>query len=327
MAIQQGGILLFSEDPRVIGELLTIGRDLAVQTGTSVTVVASGEDAGERAENARVRGADGVLVVHGEVPVQIGVEADADVLREAIRIAAPTLILLGATSAGSELAARVAQEIGVPCASDCMSLRIDADGGLEVERRVYGGRFVARQVISGTPKFATVQPKRFAMAEQIANDSSCEVTEITVEFGTPRVHLVSVSERARSQVDITKADVIIAAGRGIKRIEDLEMIERLANLLEGVVAGSRPLTGDVDWLPVDRRIGLSGQTVKPNLYIACGISGQIEHIVGIKDSRTVVAINNDPKAPIHMESDYSVTGDLYEIVPALIAACERGNAQ
>ena len=149
------------------------------------------------------------------------------------------------------------------------------------------------------------------------------MTEITVVFGTPRVQLVSVSERARSQVDITKADVIIAAGRGIKRIEDLEMMEKLANLLEGVVAGSRPLTGDVDWLPVDRRIGLSGQTVKPNLYIACGISGQIEHIVGIKDSRTVVAINNDPEAPIHMESDYSITGDLYEIVPALIAACER----
>jgi len=109
--------------------------------------------------------------------------------------------------------------------------------------------------------------------------------------------------------------------------KDVGRCLRFVNLLEGVVAGSRPLTGDVDWLPVDRRIGLSGQTVKPNLYIACGISGQIEHIVGIKDSRTVVAINNDPKAPIHMESDYSITGDLYEIVPALIAACERTRTQ
>ena len=327
MAIQQGGILLFSEDPKVIGELLTIGRELGEQAGMGVTVVASGEDAGERAEEARARGADGVLLVHAEAPVQNGVEVDAEVLREAIRTATPKVILLGATSVGLELAARVAQEIGVPCASECMSLRIDADGGLEVERRVYGGRFVVRQVISGTPKIATVQPKRFAMAEQINNDSSCDVTEITVKIGTPRVHLVSVSERARSEVDITKADVIIAAGRGIKRIEDLEMMEKLANLLEGVVAGSRPLTGDVDWLPVDRRIGLSGQTVKPNLYIACGISGQIEHIVGIKDSRTVVAINNDPEAPIHMESDYSITGDLYEIVPALIAACERTRTQ
>jgi electron transfer flavoprotein alpha subunit len=90
-----------------------------------------------------------------------------------------------------------------------------------------------------------------------------------------------------------------------------------------VLAGSRPLTGDLDWLPVDRRIGLSGQTVKPNLYIACGISGQIEHLVGIKGARTVVAINNDPKAPIHAEADYSIVGDLYDIVPALIQQCER----
>jgi electron transfer flavoprotein alpha subunit len=100
------------------------------------------------------------------------------------------------------------------------------------------------------------------------------------------------------------------------------MLEKLAQLLGGVLAGSRPLTGDMDWMSVDRRIGLSGQTVKPNLYLACGISGQIEHIVGMKGARTVVAINNDPKAPIHGESDYSIIGDLYEIVPALIRACE-----
>jgi electron transfer flavoprotein alpha subunit len=125
---------------------------------------------------------------------------------------------------------------------------------------------------------------------------------------------------------VTKAEVIVAAGRGVRQAEDLAQLERLAKALGGVLAGSRPLTGDLDWLPVDRRIGLSGQTVKPNLYIACGISGQIEHIVGIKDARTVVAINSDPKAPIHAEADYIVIGDLYEIVPALAEQCERAAA-
>ncbi|MGE5116498.1 MAG: electron transfer flavoprotein subunit alpha/FixB family protein, partial [Betaproteobacteria bacterium] len=134
---------------------------------------------------------------------------------------------------------------------------------------------------------------------------------------------VSVNPRSRSLVDISKAEVIVSAGRGVKRKEDLEQLERLATLLGGVLAGSRPLTGDVDWLPVDRRVGLSGQTVKPNLYIACGVSGQIEHIVGMKGARTVVAVNNDAKAPIHGEADYSIVGDLYEIVPALIKACEK----
>ena len=124
-------------------------------------------------------------------------------------------------------------------------------------------------------------------------------------------------------MDISRAEVIVSAGRGVKAMDDLKQLERLALLLGGTLAGSRPLTGDVDWLPVDRRIGLSGQTVKPNLYIACGISGQIEHIVGMKGTRTVVAINNDPKAPIHGEADYSIIGDLYEVVPALIQACEN----
>ena len=131
------------------------------------------------------------------------------------------------------------------------------------------------------------------------------------------------SPRARSAVDVTKAEVIVAAGRGVKKVEDLALLDALAGALGGVLAGSRPLTGDVDWLPTDRRIGLSGQTVKPNLYIACGISGQIEHIVGMKGARTVVAINNDPKAPIHAEADYTIVGDLYEIVPAFLEACER----
>jgi electron transfer flavoprotein alpha subunit len=124
-------------------------------------------------------------------------------------------------------------------------------------------------------------------------------------------------------VDDTTAEIMVAAGRGVWRVVDLALLEQLAQALGGVLAGSRPLTGDLDWLPVDRRIGLSGQTVKPNLYIACGISGQIEHLVGIKGARTVVAINNDPKAPIHAEADYSIVGDLYDIVPALIQQCER----
>jgi electron transfer flavoprotein alpha subunit len=137
------------------------------------------------------------------------------------------------------------------------------------------------------------------------------------------VRTQTISPRVRSAVDVTKANVIVAAGRGVKKKEDLALLEKLATALGAVLAGSRPLTGDVDWLPIDRRIGLSGQTVKPNLYIACGISGQIEHIVGMKGARTVVAINNDPKAPIHAEADYSIVSDLYDVIPAFLEAYQR----
>ena len=181
---------------------------------------------------------------------------------------------------------------------------------------------MSRQLLKTAPRIATVPPKRFPRADRVSKPLGSTRT-LSVELPAPRIKTVSVNPRSRSQVDISKAEVIVSAGRGVKKMEDLEQLQQLAELLGGVLAGSRPLTGDVDWLPADRRIGLSGQTVKPNLYIACGISGQIEHIVGMKGARTVVAINNDAKAPIHAEADYSVIGDLYEIVPALTLACEK----
>ena len=318
-----GGILVFSEHAETLGELLTVGREFASRLQRPLTAVAAGRGAETLLEEALARGADHVLHVRslqgGEA---IADESIAPALCEAIRTAAPAIAMMGATRTGAELAARAAQLLRVPCASSCVALEIDDDGNLTVERRVYGGRFVSRQRLVAAPRLVTVPPKRFPRAEQLAQAQG-SVRELLVELAGPRIETVSVTPRSRSQVDISKAEVIVSAGRGVKRREDLKQLEQLAELLGGVLAGSRPLTGDVDWLPVDRRIGLSGQTVKPNLYIACGISGQIEHIVGMKGARTVVAINNDAKAPIHGEADYSIVGDLYELVPALIEACEK----
>jgi electron transfer flavoprotein alpha subunit len=318
-----GGILVFSEHAETVGELLTLGRELASRLRRPLTVVAVGRNAQELQDEALARGADDVLAVRqaeGD-----GIVADESIpaaLCEAIRASAPAIVLMGATRSGAELAAHTAQLLQIPCASSCVALEMDDAGNLSIDRRVYGGRFVSRQRLVTAPRMATVPPKRFPRAEKVAAAQG-SVRQLQVELAAPRIRTVGVNPRSRSQVDISKAEVIVSAGRGVKRMEDLKQLEQLAALLGGVLAGSRPLTGDVDWLPVDRRVGLSGQTVKPNLYIACGISGQIEHIVGMKGARTVVAINNDAKAPIHGEADYSVIGDLYEIVPALIQACEN----
>jgi electron transfer flavoprotein alpha subunit len=318
-----GGILVFSEHAETLGELLTVGREFASRLQRPLTAVAAGRGAETLLEEALARGADHVLHVRnlqgGEV---VADESIALAVYEAIRTAAPAVAMMGATRTGAELVARAAQLLRVPCASSCVALEIDDVGNLTVERRVYGGRFVSRQRLVAAPRLVTVPPKRFPRAEKLSQASG-SVRELLVELAGSRINTVSVTPRSRSQIDISKAEVIVSAGRGVKRKEDLEQLERLAQLLGGVLAGSRPLTGDVDWLPVDRRIGLSGQTVKPNLYIACGVSGQIEHIVGMKGARTVVAINNDAKAPIHGEADYSIVGDLYEVVPALIEACEK----
>ena len=319
---ESGGVLLFSENPETVGELLTLGRELASRLHRPLIVAAVGRNAQALLDEGLARGADEVLAVRasqgdGIVPD----ESIATALCEAIRASAPAVVLVGATRTGAELAARTAQMLQIPCASSCVALEMDGAGNLSIDRRVYGGRFVSRQLLNTAPRMVTVQPKRFPRAEKVSA-SHGSIQELQVELPAPRIKTVGVNPRSHSQVDLSKAQVIVSAGRGVKKMEDLKQLEQLALLLGGVLAGSRPLT-DVDWLPVDRRIGLSGQTVKPNLYIAFGISGQIEHIVGMKGARTVVAINNDAKAPIHSEADYSIIEDLYEVVPALIRACEN----
>jgi electron transfer flavoprotein alpha subunit len=321
--MDRASILIFSENPDALIELLTVGRALCPPAGGRVTAVAIGPTAAASAQNCLTRGADEALVLQTAADSVPGAEELVFGLREVVRTAYPDTILIGATRIGTDVVARLAQALDVPCASDCMALRQDQDGNVEVERRIYGGRFTARQVLSGRPRIASIPPNRFPKADPVQK-SHGSITELAITLPPPRVLTQVTAPRARSAVDVTKAEVIVAAGRGVKKVEDLTLLDKLANVLGGVLAGSRPLTGDVEWLPTDRRIGLSGQTVKPNLYIACGISGQIEHIVGMKGARTVVAINNDPKAPIHAEADYTIIGDLYEIVPAFLEACERG---
>lgn len=320
---RDGGILLFSENPERVGELLTVGLELAACLLRQVTVAAMGGNAHALLAEGLARGADEVLVVNmSQSGVPAAAESIASGLYAAIRATAPAIVLVSATRMGAETAARAAQMLQVPCVSNCIALELDDDNNLCVERRVYGGQFVSRQLLRTGPRLVTVPPRRFPRAMKVAAANG-SIAEISVAVPPPRLKTVSVSQRALSQVDITKAEVIVAAGRGVQKMEDLQLLEQLARLLGGALAGSRPLTGDVDWLSMDKRVGLSGQTVKPKLYIACGISGQIEHIVGMKGARTVVAINSDSKAPIHGEADYSVIGDFYEVVPALIQACEK----
>ena len=315
------GMLVFSESSDALLELLAAGRSLLDGNGGRLTAVAIGSAATAAAPDWLARGADEVVLI--ATPTANSTAEDfAFGLREAARAVNPDMILIAATRIGADVAARLAQMLEAPCASNCTALRRDESGNLEIERRVYGGRFTALQVFTGRPQIASVPLGRFARAEQLAQTHGT-TRELAVSFPAPRVRVQAISPRVRSAVDVTKADVIVAAGRGVKKMEDLALLDRLAAVLGGVLAGSRPLTGDVDWLPTDRRIGLSGQTVKPNLYIACGISGQIEHIVGMKGARTVVAINSDPKAPIHAEADYSIVGNLYDVVPAFLEAYQR----
>jgi electron transfer flavoprotein alpha subunit len=250
------------------------------------------------------------------------VESLMAVLAHAVQALSPATVLIGSTRTGAEVAARLAQRLGVASASECLGLERDAAGGeLLVERYVYGGRFVSRQALRAVPRIAAVQAKRF---EPLAPDDAREgaVRRLAMPPVVGRLAVVEVSERARSEADIGQAEVVVVAGRGVGTREDLALLEPLARALGGELAGSRPLV-ERGWFPVDRQVGLSGRTVQPRLYVACGVSGQIEHIAGMRSARTVVAVNISPDAPIHREADYSVVGDLYAIVPALVDAIQE----
>ena len=147
--------------------------------------------------------------------------------------------------------------------------------------------------------------------------------EIRIEAPEPRTLVLRSMERRTSGVRMEEAAAIVAIGRGLERKEDLSIVEQLARILGGLVAATRPLTDDLQWLPVDLKIGLSGHSVKPDLYLACGISGEIEHVVGMRESGIVVAINKDPNAPIMQEADYRVVGDLYRVIPALTSVLKE----
>ncbi len=319
-----GAIVTFSERAEIAAEMLAAGRKLADAAGLQVTSLVCGEEGRARGEEDIARGADSVLIAGCQSPSTTDARVLLDVLHQVIQAVKPAVVLIGSTRMGAEVAARLGQRLGVATASECLGLELDESGDLVVERFVYGGRFVARRVLRSRPKIAAVQIKRF---EPLVRDAQRhgDTQELPVTVSAPAVTLLGRKEPERSQVDIGKAEVIVSAGRGLKSKDDLVLLGSLARALGGEVAGSRPLV-EMQWIPRDRQVGLSGQTVKPKLYVACGVSGQIEHIAGVRPSRVVVAINNDADAPIHEEADYSITQDLYDVIPALLAALEGRRA-
>ncbi|SRR6266508_329458 len=315
------GVYVFSERQDVSLELLSVGRLVAAETNSFVASLAIGPNARADAEERILHGADRVFILRNPRLERAHADLVAGALSQAVGRWNPEVIIVGATRSGIEVAARLAQGLGVGCASDCLKLQAE-DGELIVEKRYYGGKFVARRVMVAKPRIVTIPPRRFEAPPRDEGRRG-HIEELDVGLRDSEMKVVGTESRAKSGVEIGKAEIVVSVGRGLKRAEDVAIVRELANTLGAVVGASRPLTAELRWLPVDVQVGLSGTTVKPKLYIACGISGQIEHLVGMRGSTVVVAINTDPNAPIMQEADYRVIGDLYEIVPALSRALRQ----
>jgi electron transfer flavoprotein alpha subunit len=297
-------------------EMLTKARELAEKTNAEPVAVILGKDVREHAKNLAEH-AKKILLVEDARLENFNSEAYQRVLSHLIKEHKPVLSIIGHTSYGVELAPRLAASLNIPLATDCIDLAFEGDT-FTITRQMYGGKVNAKATLRKSESYmVTVRQAAFQAQKPPAplNGQIIEVpSPLTEEITTKR--FLEYVLPPPGGVDITAAEVLVGIGRGIKDQSNIPMVEELAKALGGVLACSRPIV-DKGWLPSDRQVGTSGKTVKPKLYIALGISGAFQHVLGMKNSDLIIAVNKDPKAPIFSFSDYGVVEDLFKVVPVL----------
>ena len=321
MAQEAKGIWVFSESPQLLLELLGKGRELANNSGAEL--VAISKASGEEAQKLVHQGADKVLAISDQALNQFQVDVYTDTLANLATERKPDAILIGATRNGLEFAPRLAERLKTGCVTEATKLELDADKKtLLVQRVTMGGNLTETQTSKAKPLIATI-PKGLFSQLQVDTSRKGEVIAVVPKFKPPSTKLIETKPKPAKGVKLSDASIIVSFGRGVRKKEDMALIEQFAKNVGGVIGCSRPIAEDLRWLPEDQYIGLSGQKVNPKLYFALGISGQIQHLTGIRGSRVIVAVNNDPKAPIFEFSDYNVVADLYEMIPALTDAMKQ----
>ncbi|HVF54572.1 MAG TPA: electron transfer flavoprotein subunit alpha/FixB family protein [Pyrinomonadaceae bacterium] len=314
------GILVFIEHRqgainRTSFEAVAAAQQLGAATGQEVSAVVFGADA-SRAQD--VSGYKLARVVSAESASLADYTPDAytQASEQVVRARDPQYVILPHTYQVRDFAPKLAARFGKGLISDCV--RMKAEGGaVTFTRRIFLGKMDADVVAKGEPPvFATFQSGAYRADQAERGEGAAEVESVQVEVGEVRMRPEAPFQEVKQAVDLTKADVIVAIGRGIKSQENIAQAQKLAEVLGGDIAASRPIC-DAGWLPIDRQIGSSGQTVAPKLYVALGISGAIQHLVGMKNAGTIVAVNKDPEAPIFDIADYGIVGDLFEVLPVL----------
>ncbi len=305
-------------------ETLAAAQQIAAEMGSRLSAVVIGKGVAALADELAASKLDEVFLVEHDLLASYTPDGYTIALKQIIVETKPDLVLLPHTYQVRDFAPKLAAALGKGMIGDCVGYRHES-GKLVFVRQMFQGKTAADVVFEGAaPWFATFQAGAFRADLVAQGASKAPVTAIAVELKPEQIRTkpLEIFREAKQAVDLTQAPILVAVGRGIKAPENIPMAEKLAKLLGGELAASRPIC-DEGWLPMDRQIGSSGQTVAPKLYLALGISGAIQHVVGMKGSRTIVAINKDQNAPIFEVSDYGIVGDLFEIVPALNEALEK----
>ena len=298
-------IWAFSESPSVANEVASVASAMAGAAGGGFVVVGL-DDSGP------LLAGDEKFVVRADSPLSSSPEAAANALAAAAKEANPDVILVGSTRDGKEIASRLAVKLSRPCASEVFGASL-GNGMLLGKRNVFAGKLIA-EVSLPLPCVVALKVGTSTALPASASKAAEKMMGALVS----KTKLVEKREKQKGTVDLRGAKLIVSAGRGVKKKEDLVLVSDLATALGGAVGCSRPLSADMGWLPEEHHIGLTGITVHPDLYLAVGISGQLQHVAGVKDSKVIAAVNTDKSAPIFEASDYGVVGDLYVVLPAML---------
>ena len=309
--IEHKNCVLNKTSLEAIAAAQSIGKDLGLKT---TAVIPCDKDC-TLAQEIAGYDLEKVIVAKNEKLGTYTPDAYADAWEQVIKATNPQYVVMSHTYQVRDFAPKVAARLGREVVGDCIRYRAES-GKLILSRRVFLGKLDADVTISGqAPYFITFQSGAFRDDNSAKGTAPVESFEVNV--GDVRMTPEEPFQEAKATVDLTKSEIIVAVGRGIKSQENIAVARSLADILGADLAASRPIC-DSDWLPIDRQIGSSGQTVAPKLYIALGISGAIQHIVGMKNAGTIVAINKDSEAPIFDIADYGIVGDLFEAVPVMV---------
>ncbi|MCL4515479.1 MAG: electron transfer flavoprotein subunit alpha [Firmicutes bacterium] len=308
----------------VVLELLGEGRKLADQLGEKLCAVLFGDKVEQTARELLAFGADTVYLFEDPSLANYQDDLYASAMTELVRAEKPGIILLGATSIGRSLGPRVATRLGTGLTADCTGLAIDPEKkNLLQTRPAFGGNIMATIVCPNhRPQMATVRPKVMARAKR--DDSRHgEIVRKALPKGVDlRTRVLEVVDELSETANIAEADVIVSGGRGMGDPKNFSLLEKLAKVLGGAVGASRAAV-DAGWYPYSHQVGQTGKTVNPKIYFACGISGAVQHLVGMQSSEIIIAINENPEAPIFKVATYGIVGDVLEVVPALTEAFRR----
>jgi electron transfer flavoprotein alpha subunit len=301
---------------KVTYESLSQGRRLADELGVDLAVAVVGNGAEKEAGELKQYGADKIYVASPENFQSVLTDQYTDILAFIVETSQPAIILMGATVLGKELAARMAARLSAPLATDCVAVDI-RDDTMVTTRPIYGGKVLADIELLGTPKIITLRPNSFTVSEA---EGLGKIEKIDTAAKASALAFIEKSVET-DKIERTEADIVVSGGRGMGG-SDYAMLEELAELLGGAVGASRSAV-DEGWRPYGDQVGQTGKVVSPNVYIACGISGAIQHLAGMSSSRVIVAINKDSDAPIFSKADYGVVGDVFEIVPLISEAVRK----